>query len=483
MAHLRPGAKIEVRSIDYVPRSERHGKTWHQGPFWFTGNFLFGTLLTGFIGPSLGLPLSWAVLAILAGVAFGTFFMAFHANQGPTMGLPQMIQSRAQFGVRGAIVPLAAAIFSYAGFAIFGIIFVADAVQATLSIDPAISYVVMCVLATAIAIFGYDALHVVMRWLTYLVIPVYFVISIIAVTTLEPQATAGGGTFTLWLLQFGVSAGVQVSYAVYVSDYSRYLPAGSSSRSLITWTYLGASTSAAWMMALGALIAASVPGLDGLSVIEEVGDKVFSGFGAFAILAIVPSTIGAAAIAFYSATLCFLSVLEAFRPTMSTGRTFRSTVIVCCSTISLIVIFALPDSYLSSFSTFLQVLLYILVPWTAVNLVDFYLVRHGHYAITEIFESNGLYGRWGARGLIAYAVGFVAMVPFMAVSFYTGPIATALDGADVAFIVGLVVSGICYYVLMRSFDPSTEVAAIAKSDRALEGSGTSSHVKNEEPVT
>ena len=25
--------KIEVRSIDYVPRNERHGKVWHQAPF------------------------------------------------------------------------------------------------------------------------------------------------------------------------------------------------------------------------------------------------------------------------------------------------------------------------------------------------------------------------------------------------------------------------------------------------------------------
>ena len=55
---------IEVRSIDYVPLSERHGKVWHQGPFWFTGNFVLVTALTGFIGPSLGLSVGWAVLAI-----------------------------------------------------------------------------------------------------------------------------------------------------------------------------------------------------------------------------------------------------------------------------------------------------------------------------------------------------------------------------------------------------------------------------------
>jgi purine-cytosine permease-like protein len=46
---------VEVRSIDYVPPSERHGKVWYQGPFWFTGNFVLATMVTGFIGPSIGL--------------------------------------------------------------------------------------------------------------------------------------------------------------------------------------------------------------------------------------------------------------------------------------------------------------------------------------------------------------------------------------------------------------------------------------------
>jgi purine-cytosine permease-like protein len=41
---------VEVRSIDYVPRNERHGKVWHQGPFWFAGNFVIMTMITGLSG-------------------------------------------------------------------------------------------------------------------------------------------------------------------------------------------------------------------------------------------------------------------------------------------------------------------------------------------------------------------------------------------------------------------------------------------------
>ena len=55
--------------------------------------------------------------------------------------------------------------------------------------------------------------------------------------------------------------------------------------------------------------------------------------------------------------------------------------------------------------TSLTLMLYLLVPWTAANLVDFFFVRRGHYAITDLFKADGIYGAWGRRGLIAYGVG------------------------------------------------------------------------------
>src|SRR3954449_8473341 len=113
---------IEARSIDWVPETERHGRLWHQGPLWFLGNFQYFSIPIGFIGPSLGLSLGWTVVAAAIGLVIGTTFMAFHASQGPRMGLPQMIQSRAQFGRRGVIVPFLATVFVYIGFMVFDVI-------------------------------------------------------------------------------------------------------------------------------------------------------------------------------------------------------------------------------------------------------------------------------------------------------------------------------------------------------------------------
>src|SRR5262249_35208194 len=97
---------IERRSIDYITHSERHGLVRDQITTWFMGQFHLMTPSIGFIGPSMGLSFGWACVASVLGVLFGTIFMACHASQGPVMGLPQLIQSRAQFGFRGVIVPL-----------------------------------------------------------------------------------------------------------------------------------------------------------------------------------------------------------------------------------------------------------------------------------------------------------------------------------------------------------------------------------------
>ena len=64
---------------------------------------------------------------------------------------------------------------------------------------------------------------------------------------------------------------------------------------------------------------------------------------------------------------------------------------------------SLPESLLASladlvrsmncyYSNLIVMLLYFFAPWTAVNLVDYFIVRKGHYAIKEIFNPDGLYG-------------------------------------------------------------------------------------------
>src|SRR5271167_3920150 len=107
---------IERKSIDYIAEDERHGRVIDQVPFWFLCNFHFFTIAIGFVGPSMGLSFGFTSLAGALGILFGTVFVAFHASQGAELGLPQMIQSRAQFGFRGVVLVLIGTLFTFLGF-------------------------------------------------------------------------------------------------------------------------------------------------------------------------------------------------------------------------------------------------------------------------------------------------------------------------------------------------------------------------------
>src|SRR5271155_5030371 len=120
---------IESRSIDFVPEHERHGRVRDQGPFWFLSNFHFFAIAIGFVGPSLGLSLGYSGLAGALGIVIGTTFQAFHASQGAELGLPQMIQSRAQFGYRGVVVPLLAVFVSLVGYNVVATVILSEGLQ------------------------------------------------------------------------------------------------------------------------------------------------------------------------------------------------------------------------------------------------------------------------------------------------------------------------------------------------------------------
>ena len=76
--------------------------------------------------------------------------------------------------------------------------------------------------------------------------------------------------------------------------------------------------------------------------------------------------------------------------------------------------------------------------------------RHGNYDVEAFFDpSGGPYGRIGWVGMAAYLIGIAVEVPFMSTTLYTGPAASAMNGTDLSWIVGLVVTVPLYYFLAR----------------------------------
>ena len=462
---------IEKRSIDYVPLAERHGKVWHLWPVWFTGDAHLATIATGFVGVALGGNLLWMAIAVTIGSAFGTFFMAFHSTQGPQLGLPQMIQSRPQFGYVGALLVWGVALVTYVGFNAFNQVLAADTLETLYRTDPASTMPIIGVLAAILAIVGYDWIHRAQRVLAAILIAGLVVMTVAVARVHFPAAQLDLGDFRLvpFLTQLFAAAAYQLSWSIYVSDYSRYLPRDVGVAASFWWTYLGAFIGGTWTMLVGTVAGAMFPKLELTPALKAAADSMLPGSGAPLLIASLLGLVTITTLNFYGASLTLLSVADSLKPIKATLAKRIATIILCLVVASAIAMTASRD-FAHEFGEFLSILLYLFTPWTAINLVDFYYVRRGHYSVREIFNPRGLYGRWNWRGLVAYGVGFVAMIPFFSTGIYTGPVARALGGADLAMLIGLPVSTVVYLIACRSLDIEAEVRRAAAADVGLDAS-------------
>ena len=287
-----------------------------------------------------------------------------------------------------------------------------------------------------------------------------------------PSGTFDLGTFhtTPFLGQFGVVAGYQISWAIYVSDYSRYLPPDVTVRKTFYWTYWGSALGGAWLMIAGSVLVAWVgeKHFDTIGSINAAGDHVFSGFGAIVLILSALGLVSVMALNMYGGSLTLISAIDSFKKVAPTLGV-RALTIGLTAALGLIGALLATDNFLANFNNFLLLVLYLFIPWTAVNLVDYYVVRRGHYAIAEIFNPDGMYGRWGWRGIISYLVGFAVMIPFFSVgTLFTGFVANDLNGADISLFIGLPVAGILYFVLARSIDVAAETRVAEAEASELE---------------
>ena len=461
---------IEARSIDYVPLADRHGKVWHHWPVWFTGDAHLATIATGAVGIALGGNLAWMTLAVLLGSALGTFFMAFHSTQGPQLGLPQMIQSRPQFGYVGALLVWGVALVTYVGFNAFNQLLAADTLTTLYGSDRRVTMPIIGTIAALLAVVGYDWIHRIQRVLAFILIIGLAVMTVALATSGHfdaAQSQFGSFKAVPFLVQLFAAASYQIAWSIYVSDYSRYLPKDVGVAASFWWTYLGAFIGGSWTMLVGTVAAAMFPALSLTPALKAAADQLLPGSGTPLLIASLLGLVTITTLNFYGASLTLLSVADSIKPIKATVAKRVGTI-----AFSLVVAVGLAltasKDFVHAFDEFLSILLYLFTPWTAINLVDFYWVRRGHYSVREIFNPNGLYGRWNWRGLVAYGTGFLSMVPFFSTASYMGPVAKMLGGADVAMMVGLPVSTIVYVLACRSMDLDAEIRKAAIADEGLD---------------
>ena len=89
-----------------------------------------------------------------------------------------------------------------------------------------------------------------------------------------------------------------------------------------------------------------------------------------------------------------------------------------------------------------------LIPWSAINLADYYVVCRGVYSIEHIFSLHGVYGRYRWRTIAIYLLSILIQIPFVRLSFYTGSLARVI-GADIAWLPATLVPALLYCLTER----------------------------------
>jgi purine-cytosine permease-like protein len=131
---------------------------------------------------------------------------------------------------------------------------------------------------------------------------------------------------------------------------------------------------------------------DALAGINETGNAAVSYLGG--VLAIVSTLVLVATMGLnaYSGMLTVVTALDSLRSVQPTRRLRVVTIVVLAA--AWFVMSLLLTNATTAHNTTLLIMLYLLVPWTAVNLTDYFFVRRGHYAIADLFTPDGIYGAW-----------------------------------------------------------------------------------------
>lgn len=452
--------RLEDKTIQPIPLNERHGKARDLFTIWFGSNIMIMTIVTGGLATTVfGLSFVPAIVGIILGNVIGGIFMALHSAQGPQLGVAQMIQTRGQFGSFGALLIVVIVVIMYVGFFAANLVFGGEAMAAVspdISVDAGI--IIIGIVSVVATIFGYRLIHAYARFLS-IVAGLALLLAFVWIMFVHglPATFLYQGNFNWvgFMATVSVSALWQLAYAPYVSDYSRYMPQGTGSGPAFWASYSGCVLGTLFPMILGALV-----GTLAVTMGADAGNvEIVGSMGALlqpwtlAVVGIFCLGVAASnAMNLYCGVLCSLTIGQTFKPNWLPRAKTRSVAAIILFTFALLISLFARDNFILFYTNFLSFLMYVLVPWTAINLVDYYLLRHGDYRVEDFFKRDGgVYGRFNWVAIGSYVAGALVQLPFSATAIYTGPVAAAMGGVDLSWIVGLVVVAPLYYVAARVF--------------------------------
>jgi nucleobase:cation symporter-1, NCS1 family len=448
---------IEARGFDHIPEPERNMALRHVDHLWVGSSVNLLSFALGAITITLGLNLWLALVACVVG-SLTYAYLAFGSIITVRAGLPVSTLARAAFGIRGNLPNALLSWIVSVAFEVINTIFGVEALLALFkmlgwdepgSTGKLLAVLLQLVLCGGVAVLG----HATMVWFQKIFAALVSIalLLVIAFTVGKvdwangaashahlSSATAGAA----FLTAAAVIASNPMSFLFNGPDWVRYLPSTTPGRPIFWHVFWASYVPSLLLTVMGAFCA--TPG-DMSDPVAGLKPFMPSWLFVVYILAVVGGSLANNVPTYYSSGLSLQAVgLRMHR--------YAATIldVIVSTAIALYILFV--QDFSTALNDFIALLVVWVGPFGGVWICDGYL-RRGNFDFRAIHSRSGPAGRyWGWRGVnpsgaIALIAGMTVAVLTMKSPLYDGPIATALGGADLSWILGFPVSALVYFLL------------------------------------
>jgi nucleobase:cation symporter-1, NCS1 family len=445
-------ATVEPGGAEFIPLSERHGKTRTLFGTWTSPNLEFATIFVGVISVSFFGQSFWAAVgAIVLGTALGALAQGFLSSRGPGFGVPQMVQSRISFGWIGNILPaglnsVTAGIGWFAVNSVSG----ALALSALTGINDWVCLVIVGIAQTTLAFYGHNLIQLFERWMLPLLGVAFLIATVVILSKSHPGSSHTTGGIGGFLLSVGATFGYAAGWNPFASDYTRYFKPGTG-RSAGWWSGAGVFASCVALEIVGAA-SATIPGSNS-NPTALFTSHMSTAVADITLIAITVGAVAANALNVYSGVMSFLST--GIRLPL---KWRRAIVALGFGSIGFIVAGTGLHNAATDYENFLLVISYWIGPWLGVFFAD-WVLRRGMRVDGFLFDRK--HNPWA--GALAMFIGMAVSIPlFSNQTEFTGLIAKHNPSiGDLTFEVGFILSAVLYAIFFRlSRDRRSEALVI-----------------------
>jgi len=258
----------------------------------------------------------------------------------------------------------------------------------------------------------------------------------------HPLSTAA--TIGAFFAGAAVIASGPLSYMFNCSDWPRYLPSRTPSKSII-WTVMSSNLGIVLLLGFMGVILSTRGNMS--NPVAGLTSLIPRWLFILYALAAVGGAVANNVITFYASGLTLQSVGVPL-------RRYQATMLdTSVSTVLVIYVVFISSSFLTDVNDFLSLLLIWIGPFAGVWLVDGTLRRWAYDPVDiHTIRSGSRYWGWrglNVKGLVAMLIGAAVCVLTIDSPILHGPISKTLDGADLTWILGPIVAGAVYFVIAR----------------------------------